>query len=39
MSGIEANILATCRQLGITAYGVLSHGLISGHWQKGVQFG
>ena len=36
--GIEANILATCRQLGIgiTAYGVLSRGLISGHWQKGA---
>jgi len=31
--GIEANILGTCRQLGIgiTAYGVLSRGLISGH--------
>jgi aryl-alcohol dehydrogenase-like predicted oxidoreductase len=36
--GIEANILATCRQLGIgiTAYGVLSRGLISGHWQQGA---
>jgi aryl-alcohol dehydrogenase-like predicted oxidoreductase len=36
--GIEADILATCRQLGIaiTAYGVLSRGLISGHWQKGA---
>jgi aryl-alcohol dehydrogenase-like predicted oxidoreductase len=34
--GIEAEILATCRELGIgiTAYGVLSRGLISGHWQK-----
>jgi aryl-alcohol dehydrogenase-like predicted oxidoreductase len=34
--GIEANILATCRQIGIgiTAYGVLSRGLISGHWQQ-----
>ncbi|MDY0872200.1 aldo/keto reductase [Dongia rigui] len=34
--GIEDNILATCRSLGIgiTAYGVLSRGLISGHWQK-----
>ncbi|WP_374380925.1 aldo/keto reductase [Dongia sp.] len=33
---IEDDILATCRQLGIgiTAYGVLSRGLISGHWQK-----
>jgi aryl-alcohol dehydrogenase-like predicted oxidoreductase len=35
--GIEDGILATCRELGIgiTAYGVLSRGLISGHWQKG----
>jgi aryl-alcohol dehydrogenase-like predicted oxidoreductase len=35
--GIEDNILPTCRELGIaiTAYGVLSRGLISGHWQKG----
>jgi aryl-alcohol dehydrogenase-like predicted oxidoreductase len=34
--GIEAEILATCRELGIgiTAYGVLSRGLISGHWLK-----
>jgi aryl-alcohol dehydrogenase-like predicted oxidoreductase len=34
--GIEREILATCRELGIgiTAYGVLSRGLISGHWQK-----
>src|SRR5450631_1290372 len=34
--GIEDDILATCRQLGIgiTAYGVLSRGLISGHWSK-----
>jgi aryl-alcohol dehydrogenase-like predicted oxidoreductase len=33
--GIEKEILATCRELGIgiTAYGVLSRGLISGHWQ------
>src|SRR5262245_47308517 len=33
---IEDNILATCRELGIaiTAYGVLSRGLISGHWTK-----
>jgi aryl-alcohol dehydrogenase-like predicted oxidoreductase len=31
---IESNILPTCRELGIgiTAYGVLSRGLISGHW-------
>lgn len=34
--GIEDDILATCRELGIaiTAYGVLSRGLISGHWSK-----
>ena len=34
--GIEAQILPTCRELGIdiTAYGVLSRGLISGHWSK-----
>ncbi len=33
--GIEATILPACRDLGIavTAYGVLSRGLISGHWQ------
>jgi len=36
--GIETEILPTCRALGIgvTAYGVLSRGLISGHWQKGA---
>ena len=34
--GIEDDILSTCRELGIgiTAYGVLSRGLISGHWLK-----
>ena len=34
--GIEKEILPTCRELGIgiTAYGVLSRGLISGHWTK-----
>ena len=34
--GIEAQILPTARELGIaiTAYGVLSRGLISGHWRK-----
>lgn len=34
--GIEDEILAACRELGIgvTAYGVLSRGLISGHWSK-----
>jgi len=33
--GIEDGILQTCRELGIavTAYGVLSRGLISGHWN------
>jgi aryl-alcohol dehydrogenase-like predicted oxidoreductase len=35
--GIEDKIMPACRDLGIgiTAYGVLSRGLISGHWQKG----
>lgn len=34
--GIEAEVLPTCRELGIgvTAYGVLSRGLISGHWPR-----
>ncbi len=34
--GIERSILPACRELGIgiTAYGVLSRGLISGHWSK-----
>ena len=34
--GIEDQILPVCRELGIaiTAYGVLSRGLISGHWSK-----
>jgi aryl-alcohol dehydrogenase-like predicted oxidoreductase len=33
--GIEAEILPTCEELGIgvTAYGVLSRGLLSGHWS------
>jgi aryl-alcohol dehydrogenase-like predicted oxidoreductase len=33
--GIEADILPTLRELGIglTAYGVLSRGLLSGHWS------
>ena len=33
---IEAEILPVCRELGIgiTAYGVLSRGLLSGHWSK-----
>lgn len=32
--GVERDILATCRELGIgiTAYGVLARGLIGGHW-------
>jgi aryl-alcohol dehydrogenase-like predicted oxidoreductase len=38
---IEREILPTCRELGIgiTAYGVLSRGLISGHWQTESQKG
>ena len=34
--GVEDDILPTCRELGIavTAYGVLSRGLISGHWRR-----
>lgn len=34
--GIEQGILPACRELGIgiTAYGVLSRGLISGHWSR-----
>jgi aryl-alcohol dehydrogenase-like predicted oxidoreductase len=34
--GIEAEILPTCRELGIaiTAYGVLSRGLFSGHYAS-----
>ncbi|HEX4050328.1 MAG TPA: aldo/keto reductase [Steroidobacteraceae bacterium] len=34
--GIEREILPACSELGIglTAYGVLSRGLISGHWTK-----
>jgi pyridoxine 4-dehydrogenase len=33
---IEAEILPTCRELGvaITAYGVLSRGLLSGNWSR-----
>jgi aryl-alcohol dehydrogenase-like predicted oxidoreductase len=33
---IEDKILPACRKLGVavTAYGVLSRGLISGHWRK-----
>jgi aryl-alcohol dehydrogenase-like predicted oxidoreductase len=34
--GIEDEVLPACRELGIavTAYGVLSRGLISGHWTR-----
>jgi aryl-alcohol dehydrogenase-like predicted oxidoreductase len=34
--GIESDILPTCQELGIgvTAYGVLSRGLLSGHWSR-----
>lgn len=39
--GVEDDILQTCRELGIgvTAYGVLSRGLISGHWTTGQESG
>jgi aryl-alcohol dehydrogenase-like predicted oxidoreductase len=39
--GIEADILPTVRELGIgvTAYGVLSRGLISGHFTRDRQLG
>jgi aryl-alcohol dehydrogenase-like predicted oxidoreductase len=39
--GIEAQILPTCRELGIaiTAYGILSRGLISGHFETAVPAG
>ncbi len=35
--GLEQEILPTARELGvgITAYGVLSRGLLSGHWSAG----
>jgi aryl-alcohol dehydrogenase-like predicted oxidoreductase len=34
--GVEADVLPTLRELGVgmTAYGVLSRGLISGHWEN-----
>jgi aryl-alcohol dehydrogenase-like predicted oxidoreductase len=37
--GLEDEILPTARELGIgvTAYGVLSRGLISGHWSEDRQ--
>jgi aryl-alcohol dehydrogenase-like predicted oxidoreductase len=39
--GIEALILPTARELGIgvTAYGVLSRGLLSGHWSPDRELG
>ena len=39
--GIEEAILPACRELsiGVTAYGVLSRGLISGHWDASRQTG
>lgn len=39
--GPEEEILPTARELGIgvTAYGVLSRGLLSGHWQRGREIG
>jgi aryl-alcohol dehydrogenase-like predicted oxidoreductase len=38
--GLEREILPACRELGIgiTAYGVLSRGLISGHWSADRTF-
>ncbi|MEU7169600.1 aldo/keto reductase [Streptomyces morookaense] len=38
--GIERQILPTCRELGIgiTAYGVLSRGLIGGHMNRDTKF-
>lgn len=37
--GIEAEILPAAKELGVavTAYGVLSRGLLSGHWSRGRQ--
>ena len=39
--GIEEKILPVCRELGvgITAYGVLSRGLLSGHWSADRDIG
>lgn len=39
--GVEDSILPTCRALGVgvTAYGVLSRGLISGHWTGNLASG
>src|SRR3954469_23617337 len=39
--GLERDILPACRELGIgiTAYGVLSRGLLSGHWSRDRDLG
>ncbi|MFI7133229.1 aldo/keto reductase [Nonomuraea sp. NPDC050153] len=39
--GIERDVLPACRELGVgvTAYGVLSRGLLSGHWSKDRELG
>jgi aryl-alcohol dehydrogenase-like predicted oxidoreductase len=39
--GIESEILPACRELGvgITAYGVLSRGLLGGHWTGATSTG
>ncbi|WP_432995323.1 aldo/keto reductase [Dactylosporangium sp. CA-233914] len=39
--GVERQILATCRELGIgvTAYGVLAHGLLTGAYTGGGEVG
>ncbi|MDT0303770.1 aldo/keto reductase [Streptomonospora wellingtoniae] len=39
--GVEDEILPTARELGVsvTAYGVLSRGLLSGHWSSGRDLG
>jgi aryl-alcohol dehydrogenase-like predicted oxidoreductase len=39
--GIERAILPACRELGVgvTAYGVLSRGLLSGHWSRDRDLG
>ncbi len=39
--GVEKEILPVCRELGVgvTAYGVLSRGLLSGHWTKDREIG
>jgi aryl-alcohol dehydrogenase-like predicted oxidoreductase len=39
--GLEAELLPNCRELGVgvTAYGVLSRGLLSGHWARDRDLG